>query len=89
MGRGRAVREEGSWKVLQGDGNNEEEGWGAARKRGGSRVPRNRARVPLAGGGPVPLAAHASSNTASWPAPAIKTLPPLALGGMDGDALTH
>jgi len=59
--------------------------WAEPRK--GVRVPLHRARVPLAGGGPGPLAAHACSDTASWPAPAISTLPPLALGGMGGDAL--
>ena len=38
---------------------------------------------------PALLAIKSSSDTASWPAPAIQPLSPLALAGMGGDAVMH
>ena len=46
-----------------------------------------RARVPVAGRCLAPLAHTAGSDTARWPAPTMQAFPPLALGGMGGDAL--
>jgi hypothetical protein len=98
MGRGRAAGEEGGGRQARKvEGGRGEEGarkllrgsaqLGSSEEGGQSAL--HRARVPLAGGGPGPLAARGSSDTASWPAPAISTLPPLALGGMGGDALSN
>lgn len=46
-------------------------------------------RVPLPAGRPGPLAPTAGPDPVSWPAPSIMGLPPLALGGMGGGALTQ
>jgi hypothetical protein len=84
MGRGRRGGEEGGWKGVEEGGDNEEGGveGGAVRDR-----PLQLPRVPLVGACSAPLAWRAMPDTARWPAPAIQALPPLALGGMGGDAL--
>jgi hypothetical protein len=45
-------------------------------------------RVLVAVGSPGPLADSAGPDTARWPASGMQALPPLALGGMGGSALT-
>lgn len=63
--------------------------WEGGRKGGVSDTPSTDApRVPLPAGRPGPLAPTAGPDPVSWPAPSIMGLPPLALGGMGGDALT-
>jgi hypothetical protein len=84
MGRGRKGGVKSGGKEVSQGGACEEGGWKgpAARDR-----PLQLTHVRLALPHPVPLADPDRPNTALVPAPCIHTLPPLALGGMGGDAL--
>ena len=80
MGRGRRGGEEGVGKGVEDGGKHKEGGLV-------SDPLRSPPRVRLAGCWPGPLAKRPGAAPAQWPAHAMQTLPPLALGGMGGDAL--
>ena len=76
-------------------GRREEGGGGRWRERGRGKEggvsdtpSTNALGVPLPAGSPGPLAPTAGPDPGSWPAPSIFGLPPLALGGASGHALS-